>query len=80
MPSYYTTNWAGCQKLKLSVCAYKPVENRRKPRSRVEFLGEKAARLAIQQPARQAGVTFTDAATKLVDDLRRVQIQLLDGQ
>jgi hypothetical protein len=78
---YCTTNWAGCQDLKLSVRAYKSVENHRKSRSRVAFLGEKAARLAIQQSPRQAGATFSDAATtKLVDDLRQVRIQLLDGQ
>ncbi len=46
----------------------------------LELLGVKSAREAIQQPARQAGVDFTDgAASKLVDDLRRVQVQLIDG-
>jgi len=47
---------------------------------RLDFLGPAAARTAIQQPAQQAGVVFTDtAAEKLVDDLRRVRVQRLDG-
>lgn len=51
-----------------------------RPRFRLEFLGEAAARQAIQAPARRAGVSFGDAATtKLVDDLRRVRVQRLDG-
>lgn len=46
----------------------------------LELLGEKAAKEAIQQPARKAGVEFADsAAQKLVDDLRRVQVQHMDG-
>lgn len=46
----------------------------------LELLGVKAAQDAIQQPAKKAGVDFTDAAAqKLVDDLRRVQVQSLDG-
>ena len=46
-----------------------------RPRYRMEMLGKEAACLAIQQPARQAGVEFTDAAaTKLVDDLRRMRV------
>lgn len=46
----------------------------------LELLGVKAAMDAVQQPARNAGVEFTDsAAQKLVDDLRRVQVQMLDG-
>lgn len=51
-----------------------------RPRFRLEFLGEEAARLAIQQPACQEGVEFSPAAiTRLVDDLRRVRVQRLDG-
>ena len=43
-------------------------------------MGQEAARQAIQQPARQAGVEFEDAAAeKLVDDLRRVRVQQPDG-
>jgi WD40 repeat protein len=46
----------------------------------LELLGVKAALDAIQQPAKKAGVDFSDsAAQKLVDDLRRVQVQTLDG-
>ncbi|PKN95507.1 MAG: hypothetical protein CVU44_02130 [Chloroflexi bacterium HGW-Chloroflexi-6] len=46
----------------------------------LELLGAKAAQEAIQQPAKKAGVDFTDdAAQKLVDDLRRVQVQAMDG-
>jgi hypothetical protein len=44
------------------------------------LLGEEAACQAIQWPARQSGVDFTDeAVTQLVDDLRRVQVQRPDG-
>jgi hypothetical protein len=47
---------------------------------RLELLGPKAALQAIQQPARRQGVEFTAAAAKkLVDDLRRVQVQRPDG-
>jgi hypothetical protein len=46
----------------------------------LELLGVRAALDAIQQPAKKAGVDFRDsAAQKLVDDLRRVQVQTLDG-
>jgi DNA-binding transcriptional MerR regulator len=42
---------------------------------RLDLLEAAAARQAIQQPARDAGVVFTDeAAQKLVDDLRRVRV------
>jgi WD40 repeat protein len=47
---------------------------------RLDLLGVEAARLAIQQPALKAGVEFEDVAVeKLVDDLRRVRVQRLDG-
>lgn len=47
---------------------------------RLDLLGPAAARLAIQEPARTAKIDFTDtAATKLVDDLRRVHVQQPDG-
>jgi WD40 repeat protein len=47
---------------------------------RLDFLGETAARSAIQSPALDAGVTFSDAAaSKLVDDLRRVRVQRPGG-
>ncbi|MGH2522793.1 MAG: hypothetical protein ACRDH2_09860, partial [Anaerolineales bacterium] len=48
---------------------------------RLDLLEESAAREAIQRPAREAGVDFTDpAAKKLVDDLRQVQVQRPDGK
>jgi WD40 repeat protein len=47
---------------------------------RLDLLKERAALEAIQEPARQAGVTFVDeAASKLVGDLARVQVQLPNG-
>jgi WD40 repeat protein len=47
---------------------------------RLDFLDEAAARSAIQSPALDAGVRFSDAAaSKLVDDLRRVRVQRPDG-
>ncbi len=46
----------------------------------LELLGVEAALEAIQKPAQDVGGRFTDAAAaKLVDDLRRVQVQQLDG-
>ena len=43
---------------------------------RLGLLGTQAAKLAIQQPAKDKGVDFTDAATqKLVDDLSLMQVQ-----
>lgn len=47
---------------------------------RLELLGVRAAAEAIQEPARDQGVQFqAAAATRLVDDLRRVRVQRLDG-
>ncbi|MGD8405795.1 MAG: hypothetical protein PVJ21_19210, partial [Anaerolineales bacterium] len=47
---------------------------------RLDFLGADSALEAIQEPARDADVEFTNnAAHKLIDDLRRVQVQRLDG-
>ena len=47
---------------------------------RLDLLGVQAARLAIQMPAQNQGVDFTHlAAHKLVDDLRRIQVQQPDG-
>jgi WD40 repeat protein len=47
---------------------------------RLDLLGPEAAQTAMQKPARQAGVDFTDeAALKLTDDLRRVRVQRPDG-
>jgi WD40 repeat protein len=45
---------------------------------RLNLLGEAEARMAIQGPARQAGVVFSDAAAqRLVDSLRRVRVRRL---
>ncbi len=47
---------------------------------RLDLLETECARQAIQMPARQAQVDFTDAAAqKLVDDLRRVKLQTPEG-
>ncbi|MDQ2806841.1 MAG: hypothetical protein M3Z04_07980, partial [Chloroflexota bacterium] len=47
---------------------------------RLDLLGPLAARQAIQEPAHTAGVDCTDAAaTRLVEDLRQVQVQRPDG-
>jgi WD40 repeat protein len=48
---------------------------------RLDLLGEQAARQAMQQPAAQMGIVFTDAAAKkLADNLRRVRVQRSDGK
>ncbi|NJN68247.1 MAG: hypothetical protein HC884_16805 [Chloroflexaceae bacterium] len=58
----------------------RPIPTRFSTSFRLDLLGEAAARLAIQEPARHAGVEFSDAAaTRLVDDLRRVRVQGPDG-
>jgi hypothetical protein len=58
----------------------RPVPTRLDNTYRLELLGAASALQAIQQPAREAGVDFTSAAaTKLVDDLRRVRVQQPDG-
>jgi len=49
-------------------------------RYRLDLLEADSALNAIQNPAREAGVEFRDgAARKVIDDLRRVQSQRLDG-
>ena len=49
-------------------------------RFRLDLLDHKAAVRAVQFPAARAGVTFEeDAAVKLVEELRRVWVQQLDG-
>jgi WD40 repeat protein len=56
------------------------IPNRLSVPFRLGLLGPQAAKLSIQQPARDQGVEFTDeAAQKLVDDLRRIQVQQTDG-
>ncbi|MCP4285943.1 MAG: ATP-binding protein, partial [Gammaproteobacteria bacterium] len=58
----------------------RPVPTRLNATFRLELLGEKAARQAMQEPANQAGVTFSEtAAVKLCDDLRKVRVQKPDG-
>jgi len=58
----------------------KPIPTRLSNRFRLDLLGVEAARQAIQSPARLGGVDFTDqAARKLIDDLRRIQVQQPDG-
>jgi WD40 repeat protein len=57
-----------------------PVPSRFANTCRLDLLNPDMARLAIQEPARRAGVTFEDdAAAQLVDDLRRVRVQQPDG-
>ncbi len=57
-----------------------PIPTRLSNTFRLDLLGVEAARQAIQEPACQAGVEFTaDAAARLLDDLRLVQIQSPDG-
>jgi hypothetical protein len=58
----------------------RPVPTRLDNTYRLELLGAASALQAIRQPAREEGVDFTSAAaTKLVDDLRRVRVQQADG-
>ncbi|HEU4327857.1 MAG TPA: hypothetical protein VFS21_32265 [Roseiflexaceae bacterium] len=58
----------------------RPVPTRLAETFRLDLLDVEAALEAVQEPAHQAGVVFTDAAAaRLVDDLRRVQVQDLDG-
>ena len=58
----------------------RPLPTRLSTTFRLELLGEEAARQAMQQPARQAGVEFTDAAAwKLINDLRRIRLQGPEG-
>jgi hypothetical protein len=56
------------------------IPNRMSVNFRLDLLGTAAARRAIREPARSAGVDFEDdAAEGLVDDLRRVRVQQPDG-
>ncbi|MGH8658856.1 MAG: hypothetical protein ACREV4_10410 [Gammaproteobacteria bacterium] len=57
----------------------RPLPTRLGTRFRLDFLHEKEAHEAMQEPVRDAKVEFTDgAARKLVDNLRRERVQL-DG-
>jgi WD40 repeat protein len=60
----------------------KPIPTRfdKSRRFRLELLGPDAAAQAMQRPARQAGVDFTDAAAaRLVRDLGSIRVQQPDG-
>jgi len=58
----------------------RPIPTRFSTSFRLDLLGIAAAHLAIQEPARSVGVDFSEAAaTRLVDDLRRVRVQGADG-
>ena len=54
----------------------RPIPTRLKATFRLDLLNADGARLAVQRPARDQGVEFTEeAVTKLVDDLRQVAVQ-----
>ena len=58
----------------------RPIPTRFANTFRLELLDERAALQAIQAPAQQAGVEFTqEAAERLVDDLRVVRVQNIDN-
>ncbi|MCB9156121.1 MAG: ATP-binding protein, partial [Caldilineaceae bacterium] len=58
----------------------RPIPTRFATTFRLELLGPDAARQAMQRPAANHGVTFTDAAAdKLINDLRTVQVMEPDG-
>jgi WD40 repeat protein len=57
-----------------------PIPTRLKTTYRLPLLDKENALKALQEPARRAGVSFTDtAAEKLADDLSRVRVQGIDG-
>ena len=58
----------------------KPIPTRLANTYRLDFLGTEAAHHAIRQPAGECGVDFTrPAVSKLINDLRQVQVQQPDG-
>jgi hypothetical protein len=58
----------------------RPIPTRFHTTYRLDLLGISAALQAIQFPPRTVGVEFShQAATRLVDDLRKVQVQRADG-
>jgi hypothetical protein len=58
----------------------RPVPGQLEHHYRLDLLSPEAALQAIQNPARESGVDFTDeAASKLVDDLRQIRVQQPDG-
>jgi WD40 repeat protein len=59
----------------------RPIPTRLKATFRLDLLTEESARLAVQGPAEECGVVFTEGATmKLVDDLRQVAVQGPTGE
>ena len=58
----------------------RPIPTRLSNTYRLDLLGVEAAHQAIEGPAHSAAVRFTeDTADRLVDDLRRIQVQQPDG-
>ena len=58
----------------------RPVPTRLNTRFKLELLSRSSAREAIELPAGESGVSFEpEAVDKLVDDLRTVKVQRLDG-
>lgn len=58
----------------------RPIPTRLHTTFRLDLLSPESARVAIQQPARAFGVDFDETAAKrLIDDLRRVRVQQLNG-
>lgn len=58
----------------------RPIPGQLEHHYRLDLLSPEAALQAIQNPARESGVDFSDpAARKLVDDLRAIQSQQPDG-
>ncbi len=58
----------------------RPIPTRLSNTYRLDLLGVEAAHQAIEGPAHSAQVRFTeDTADRLVDDLRRIQVQQPDG-
>jgi hypothetical protein len=58
----------------------RPIPTRLSNTYRLDFLGVEAAYQAVQNPAIESGVAYAEeAACKLIDDLRRMQVQQPDG-
>lgn len=58
----------------------RPIPTRLKSTFRLDLLNADAGRIAVQRPAKECGVEFTEGATtKLVDDLREVAVQSPTG-
>ena len=58
----------------------KILPTRARTRFRLDLLSQRAARVAVQAPAEQAGVPFTEeAVSKVIDDLSQVWVSQPDG-